>query len=111
MEFSLADALQSIGLGIAFIALIVTWRKFAFLQTVQSGADERNTANKTQEKATRDANIQNELTQIKKTIDNPIYGLEALKKSTDEIKQHCATVTATYAEKIISLEHEARKRS
>jgi len=83
---SVIEVISILGtLGVA-IGLIATW--------LRSGKSQ----------ARRDGLLEERIAGIQKLLDNEHTGLGAIKKSVEDQKVHCATMTSSFAERIKTLE-------
>ncbi len=83
------------GVGVVAIGLIITWARNGKSQAKSMGAME--------------ARFTEQIRTIFEKLDNDNNGLGAIKKSVDEQKQHCASVTGGYEERLKGLERQRQK--
>lgn len=101
MEYIIAGASLFVAVCTAG-GLIVTWRK--------NGRDQRERDERqTEEQAKRDQEIASNQQSILKTLEDRNTGLAALNNKVGEMKTHCASVTASYGERINAVERDVRE--
>lgn len=78
--------------GVIAVALIVSWVRNGKNQSEEWGS------------------LQTEVKNIQKQLDDPNQGLGAIKKSVDEQKTHCASITSEFEQRIAATERRGRKK-
>ncbi len=78
--------------GVIAIALIVSWVRNGRSRSEEWGSLKTDVAN------------------IKTKLEDPNHGLGAIKKSVDEQKIHCASMTSKFEQKIYSIEERGKRK-